>query len=345
MTGRIPRERLTRFGSAILQRLGVGADDGDLVARILIDAEERGNASHGLAHLLLYAKRLQEGVTRPDAAVETVADAGAIVVLDANFGLGQIAASHATEMAAQRAKTHGIALIAVRNNTTFGACAWYAERLVEAGHVCVIFSNSGPIMAPWGGKLPLIGNSPFAMGVPTAEHGPLVLDMACSVTARGNIVLAAERGEEIAPGLALDAEGQPTTDAAFALLGSVLPFGAYKGYGLALMIEMMSGILAGAEMVTADMPPGGYERAAGRAQTFIAVDIERLMPLTEFMARSSKVVRQILSSPPAPGHSEILVPGMRSLRTRERTRAEGLTVHADTLSKLEKLGKTLGVTL
>lgn len=333
---------LTMYAAALLNRLGVEVEASSLVAETLVDAEARGNASHGLTHLLLYARRIREGSVKTTARPEVVSDRGNTVVIDGDQGLGQIAASLAVETALAKAKRGGIGFAIVRNNTTFGAGAYYAERITREDCVGLVFSNSGPIMAPWGGKLPILGNSPFAIGLPAKDSPPFLLDMACSVTARGNIQLALEQGKSLAEGLALDSEGNPTTDPAQALAGSVLPFGSYKGYGLAFAIELITGALSGSELTSEGMPRQDLLRPTGRSQAFIAIDIAHLLPVDSFKERVQHMIEQAINSPTR-GDSQIRVPGNNSERRRQDSMARGIELHETTFAALQELGQDLGL--
>lgn len=329
---RLKAEELTTAVSSILRAAGLSDQDASVVASILVRTEERGNPSHGVAHLFLYLTYLDEGRANPTARPTIVRQEGATAVMDAHRGLGPVAAVKAMNLALDLSDQYGIGAVSVRNAMTFSAAATYAEQALEHGQIGIAASNTGAIMAPAGGIDRILGNGPFAVAVPSNDE-PFILDMACSTTARANIIMAAERGEEIDLGLAIDEHGNPTTDAAAALRGAVLPFGGYKGSGLALAIEFLTGFLSGAPLSTEDAV-SPFLRPSGRSFTMIAIDVKRFVDLTVFRANVSQYLQQLVSSRSRYG-DPILYPGLRAARAKDRMR-EGIAVPVDTVKRIQR---------
>ena len=228
---------------------GVGLPESDaaVVAEVLVDANMRGVASHGVERVPVYMRRIHAGLARGTERMSMVVEAGPMARLDAAGAVGPAAAVQATDLAIELGRQHGIGLVAVGGSSHFGHAAFYAHRAARRDLIAVILSNAAHSMAPHGSVEQFLGANPMAIGVPLGRRGEFVLDMSTSVVARGTIRRAQAAGETLATGLALDADGRPTTDPAAALAGSVLPVGGPKGTGLALALCMFAGALAGAD--------------------------------------------------------------------------------------------------
>jgi LDH2 family malate/lactate/ureidoglycolate dehydrogenase len=237
---------LRAFCEEVFLSCGMVQEDAAIVADSLVQANLRGVDSHGVARVGIYAKRLKMGLVNPRPNVGIVRESAGTLLVDGDNGMGQVVGVRAIDLGLDKAGKSGGISVGVRRSNHYGAGAYYVQRAVARDAIAFAYSNAPPTMAPWGGVDPYVGTNPYAYGVPAGEHRPIVLDMATSIVARGKIILAAERGEPIPEGWAIDAEGNPTTDAQEALAGSVLPFGGPKGYALSLMIDIMAGALTGA---------------------------------------------------------------------------------------------------
>lgn len=231
---------------SVLVANGVSSDRASLVADALVLADLRGVDSHGINRLPSYIARIKAGVVDPNPELKFNVKTPVIAVLDAKNTLGFIAGSFAIDKGIEMATTFGMAVVGVKHSNHYGMASTYLLRAVKQGFAAFAFTNASRSMPPWGGKEPLFGTSPFAVGLPGGSKGDFILDMSPSVAARGKIRKAARRGEKIPEGYALDEHGRPTTDAEAALRGVVLPIGGPKGSGIAMMMDIFGGLLTGA---------------------------------------------------------------------------------------------------
>jgi LDH2 family malate/lactate/ureidoglycolate dehydrogenase len=311
-------------------------DDGlaQIVIDVLIESDKRGVTTHGLTRLPGYIKRIETGLLDPHARPQIVADGGALVLLDGGNGFGAVAAFEATKLTAARAREHGVAWVTVRGSNHFGAAAYYSRWLAERGLASMVWSNASPAVAAYGGKRAVLGTNPISFAVP-ADGEPIVLDMATTTVARGKIRRAAAEGKPIAPGLALDVDGHPTTDAQAALKGTLASLGGYKGYGLAVMIELMSGVLSGGSFLTEVRQVTDLSGKSGACFTFIGADIDRITDRGAYLERIAKFRSTIRASGDAA--ATIYLPGdIEAQRTRE-AEAKGLSLPRDVLDAIKAL--------
>ena len=313
---------------------GLPAEDAWVVADNLVDADLRGVHSHGVWRVEPYVALLREGKALARPRLAWVRDEGPQATLDAGQALGQVGALAAMRELLGRAERYGLAAVAVRNNTHIGTLAYWARMAAAAGCIGVVVSNAGIHMAPWGGREKLVGNNPLAIAAPTALGWPLCLDMAMSVAAGGKVTVAKLRGQQVPLGWGLDAGGQPTTDPH--AVHSLLPMGAHKGYGLALMLDVLAGVLSGGRF-------GPMLGQPGHSQFLLALQIERYLPLDEFYARVGAVIEGIHASPPAEGVTRLFVPGEIEHELRERRLREGIPLDTATLDSLAQLAAEVEV--
>jgi LDH2 family malate/lactate/ureidoglycolate dehydrogenase len=254
-----------------------------------------------------------------------------------------VLAARATGDAIEFAKVHGIGAVAVRNSNHFGTAMFYSLMGPPAGCIVLVATNASPAMAPWGGREKRVGTNPWSIAAPVAGRAPLALDIANTAVARGKIYLARQRGEPIPKDWALDAEGRPTTDAERAIAGLVAPMAGHKGYGIAVMIDLLAGVLSGSAFGAAVHGP--YEPAApsGAGHLMIALDIAAFLPVAEFEARSARLVDELKSAPRADGIDEIFYPGEQEARRAEQAARDGLHLPALTCQDLMALARELGV--
>ena len=338
-------QRLIDFAAAICAALGVPPDDARRVADSLVQADLWGHQSHGVLRLPWYARRLQSGAMRARTQARAVVDAGAVAVLDGNDGIGQVLATQATREAIRRAKAHGIGAVAVRNSNHFGTAMYYSLMAAAEDCVAMVCTNASPAMAPWGGREKRVGTNPWSLAAPAGRHAPMVLDIANTAVARGKIYLARQRGEGIPAGWALTADGAPTTDAEAALAGLIAPMAGHKGYAIAVMIDMLSGVLSGSAFGAAVHGPYEPAQRSGCGHLVLALDIAAFMPPAEFGQRMERMIAELKGTPLARGSDEIFYPGEIEARTAEKLAREGLRLPEQTLLDLAALAHELGVTL
>ena len=242
---RIDGTLLERFVADLFESAGVPAQDAATVAALLVEADRSGVPTHGCMLVPLYLERIIAGSVNAEADIQVVSDSGTMVVLDARNALGQLSSIYSIDLAIARAGVHGIGLVATRHAFHFGRGAPYARRAAEAGLIGVALSNTRPLMPAPGGSNPAIGNNPVSVAIPRAGHPPVVVDLALSETSMGALRVAAASGLDIPPTWATDSAGNVTTDPEVALGGMLLPSGGHKGFSLALVVEVMTSVLAG----------------------------------------------------------------------------------------------------
>ena len=335
--------RLIAFCEAIFAALKVPPNDAKLLSDSLVQADLWGHQSHGVLRAPWYAKRFQNGSMRAVTQQETIIDAGAIAVVEGHDGIGQVLAARATEEAIRRAKQHGIGAVAVRNSNHFGTAMYFSHMGAVKNCVLMVTTNASPAMAPWGGREKRVGTNPWSLAAPAGKHAPMVLDIANTAVARGKIYLAKQYGEKIPNGWALDAEGKPTTDATAAIAGLIAPMAGHKGYAIAVMMDMLSGVLTGSSFGAAVAGPYQSEKRSGCGHLIIALNIAAFMAPLEFAARMEQLIAQLKSTPLAAETAEIFYPGELEARNAARYLREGLVLPEQTLADLDALARALGV--
>lgn len=336
---------LADFGAGVLESLGVPAADARLVADSLVTAELWGHASHGMLRLPWYVERLRSGVMTPVTEPEIVLDAGGVLVLDGRQGIGQVLADAAVTAGVERARRHGISAVAVRNSNHFGTAAYFTRRAAEAGCVSILTTNASPAMAPWGGRAKAVGTNPWSIAAPAGGRGVAVLDIANTAVARGKIYLAAERGLPIPEGWAAEADGTPTTDAAKAVGGLILPMAGHKGYAISFMMDVLSGVLTGAEFGTGVHGPYQPDQVSGCGHLAITIDIATMLAPEEFDARMERLIDEVTSVPAAAGVERIYFPGEIEALSRADKETHGVELAQHTWESLAILGRACGVPL
>ncbi|MBI2755328.1 MAG: Ldh family oxidoreductase [Chloroflexi bacterium] len=339
-------EVLRRFAQACLARVGVPPEDAAKVADNLLYAQLRGVDSHGVTRLLkTYVERVQAGLVNVRPAIAVLQDGPSTAALDGDNGLGAVVGSRAVTVCLEKAREVGSAWVAVRNSNHFGTCAFYTNRIADAGMVGFVFTNAPATMAPWGGVKAYFGTNPIAFAAPMRSGATVSVDMATSVAARGYILLAAAKNEPIPEGWALDAEGRPTTDPHRALAGSLMPMSAHKGAALALMVDVLSGVLTGAAFGASVGEMYGETAAhpQGVGHLVGALAIDRFLPLETFFERMDQLAGEVRANPPASGVKRIYLPGEIEAAKAEQRQRDGIPVPAAIHRQLQELGDRLGV--
>lgn len=339
----VSADRLRRFCAAALERVGVPQKDAGMVADNLVDADLRGIDTHGIVRLPNYIARVRAGGIAANAPVTVVSDSSSIVVLDAHDGFGQVAGTRAMRLAIDRAGEHGIAAVAVRNSNHLGTLAYYARMAVGHEMVGLAVSGAAPGIAPWGGAEPLLGSNPWSIAFPVRGHAPLVVDMANGVVIAGKIRAAAERGDPIPRGWALDRDGLPTEDARAAAAGSVFPFGGAKGAALTLALEVLASVLTGAAYSTQIPELSQTERPQRLGHFFLALRVDRFLPVEEFHDRLGDLLNCLEHSRVAAGRDRIRIPGVRGESAMAEHLAHGIPIPPRLLDQLARLADDLGI--
>lgn len=327
----------------LLQAVGVSDDQANVVADVLVRADLRGIASHGVLRLPAYVHKIRAGLLKPDTPWICLRETPATALYDAGMGLGPVAGLWGMKEAVKRAEQCGIGAVGVSNASHFGIAAYYALQAVEAGMIGVAISNAAASMAPWGGVEARLGTNPVCMAIPTQDEVPLVLDMAASVVARGKIRLAQRESRPIPQGWALDANGQPTTDPQAAMAGTLLPIGGPKGYGIALVNDILAGILTGSPSGIEVRSIHDLEQPSPVGFFFQVLQIEAFSLRQTFFDRLEVQLTAIRSSPRAQGVERIYIPGEIEWECEQDHRRNGIPIGSATLKALHELAEELGV--
>jgi LDH2 family malate/lactate/ureidoglycolate dehydrogenase len=326
---------LEAFVAELFARAGVPEADAGLVASLLVEADLRGVASHGVGRVPIYLDRLRKRLVAAKPIIEVTEVAPAAVAVDGGNGLGFVVATRAISEACGRAGRFGIGVAFARRSNHFGMAASYLRQAIEAGFAAFVFTNASRAMPVWGGREPFLGTSPFAFGAPGADGAPpILLDMATSVVARGKIRRAAQRGEPIPEGWALDAEGRPTTDAKAAYDGLILPLGGPKGSGLSLMMEIVAGVMSGAAFGGEVANQYFDEREQDVGHAFVALAPGLVVGLDGYRARMAELVARAKACPRADGFDEILMPGEPEARLAAERLRTGVPLSAEDCASL-----------
>jgi LDH2 family malate/lactate/ureidoglycolate dehydrogenase len=331
---------LTRFVEDILLGARVPRHKARIAADCLISANLRGVDSHGIQLLPFYIEQLLAGEMDAAADGSVVSEAGCCMTFDGQNALGQWVAETCCGHAVRIARELGIGMVVARESNHFGAAAWWAQKMRDAGQIGIVMCNASPIVPPWQGRQGRMGTNPICMALP----GPWLLDMATTTVAAGKIFKAFLNGQpQIPAGWAFNSEGVPTTDTTEAYKGMLMPLGGYKGSGLAMMVEILCSVLSGGAMPT---EVGGIRfrgKTVRNSQMFLAIDIARFMPVEEFQARVEALVAIMKSTPAAPGYSEVLVAGDPEWRMEAERRQNGIPIADGNWEALSKAARSVGV--
>lgn len=340
---RVKSEDLLGFSLNVLESVGVKEKDAKIIAENIILANLRGVDSHGVVRLPSYVKRVVKKLIDPLGPVEIVKNQGCTALIDANNNFGQVAAMHATFLAAEKARKFGVAAVGVRNSNHFGMAAHYALKLTEQKLIGIVVSNGPPTISPWGGKTPMLGTNPICIGFPIDENDSIILDMAVSTVARGKIRLAALKGEKIPEGWAFDEEGNPTTDPKAAIRGALAPIGGHKGYGLALLADILCGLLMGSAFGTSVKALNDFSGPSGTGFFIEAINVEFFRPYQEYQNCVTDYIREIKECPKRKGVKEIFFPGEIERREAELRKKFGIPLDGKTLFEIKNLAKELNI--
>jgi len=334
---------LAQFCTAVYQALGLPREDAVLLADSLLQADLWGHPSHGVMRTFWYGARIESGAMQAVTTTELVVDAGAIALIDGNDGIGQVIAKQAMQQAIRRARRHGVGAVAVRNSGHFGTAMYFTRMAADAGCIGFLSSNASPAMAPWGGSRKLIGTNPWSIATPAGRYPPMMLDIANTAVARGKLYVASKRGEAIPWGWATDRDGLPTTDALAGIAGNILPMAGHKGFAIATLMDVLSGILSASQFGTAVVGPYAAEGRSGVGHLAIVLDISAFRPLAEFCADVEQLIESIKGHPPAAGIDEIYYPGEPEARAEARQQERGIEMPTQTISELDAGARALGV--
>jgi LDH2 family malate/lactate/ureidoglycolate dehydrogenase len=338
----VTRDSLSAFMVQGFRALGLPADDAAIFADALIFSELRFHPGHGqgVRRLRRYQERINAGQVDVQTRLEVIKESPALALVDAHNGIGTVAAARAMRMAVEKAKVCGIGQVVVRNSTHYGSSAVHACAAEAAGCIGMAFTNAGPEMAPWGGRQGAVGTNPWGIAAPTGLGFPVVMDIALTTAGKGMMQWHAREGRPMPRDWALTPAGEETDDPTAAMTGALLGIGQYKGYGLAFMTDVMTGVLGGGGF---GLTPYADPAKLDVSHTLTAIDIEWFMPLAEFRARMDAFAQMVKSRALRPGFKEILLPGEQEARRVTRKSAAGVPLDDEVLADLRSLGRELGL--
>jgi LDH2 family malate/lactate/ureidoglycolate dehydrogenase len=335
----VSSDKLKSFTQNVLIRAGLKTEEAEIIADSLIYANLAGHHSHGVARLNDYLVRLENGLVTKTTTIDVVSESPATMLLDANNGWGQTVSNTAVELLIKRAKDFGCSWVGVRNSNHYGTASYWTTKIASQGLVGISMTNGSPVMVAFGSRESSLGTNPISIAIPSKSGKPVFLDMATSNQARGKINLAAKNGELIPSDWAISADGRPTTDPAEALKGALLPLGGPKGSGLAIMIDILTGVLTGA--MFGKQVPRFYDDPEPQriGHIFAAIDVEKFMPFDEFEDRMEQKEKETRESLPADGFKQVLMPGDLEHQKTQDQKQNGIVISPQICQELLNLAK------
>jgi LDH2 family malate/lactate/ureidoglycolate dehydrogenase len=343
---RVNHEKLARFVSRSFEKLGVSSEDAAIAADVLVSADLRGVDTHGVIRFqpqAWYVKWLTEGSMTARPKIQTVSESASTALIDGDRGMGMVIGHRAMEIAIQKAQQSGIGMVAVRNSRHYGMSAYYAMLALPHDMIGIAMTNASRQVVPTFGREARFGTNPLCFAVPADKELPFVLDMATTTAAAGKLELAARQGKPIPTGWALDEQAQATVEPRMAQkarrllpLGGSREGGSHKGYGLAILVEILCGVLTGTlTALNADQDPRGH--------FFGAMRIDPFRPLPDFKRDMDRLIRELKSTPPIEGQERVYVAGEIEFETAEERAERGIPLLPSVLKGLREVGEMVGV--
>ncbi len=350
----VQEAKLKDFCNRVWMKLGVPQNDAGITTDVLVLADLRGIESHGVARLPRYYTDLKNGWTRPEDESRILKETKATALIDGERSLGQVVGHKGMKLAIRKAMDTAVGIVSVSNSHHYGIAGYYALMALEHDLIGVSMTNAAPLVVPTFGRTAVLGTNPISLAAPTSMEKPFVLDMATSVVPRGKLEVYDRQSKKIPLGWAVDKTGLSTVDVHSVLEalskrlgGGILPLGGegeehsgHKGYGLALMVDVLCGVLSGAATglgvdVNKEKPNVGH--------FFMALDPSAFRPLEEFRRDMDRLARELKDSPKAQGQARIYVHGEKSFAKMEKYRREGVPLGAKVVEEMKKIGEELGV--
>jgi len=352
-------DSLGDFCARVFDKMDVPTDDAAVIADVLVAANLRGLDSHGVARLKRYVNGLRDGVMVARPKIEIVHQTPCTALVDGGGGLGPPVSVRGMKLAIEKAREMGVGFVAVRNSNHYGIAGYYSMMALREELIGISMSNASVLVVPTFGKDAVLGTNPISVAVPAGQERPFVLDMATSVVTQGKLEEYSRRDKPLPLSWATDERGVPTADAARVLKnvliragGGILPLGGaqeedggHKGYGLALLVDILCGVLAGAGYATTIYPrtPEGKPLPANVGHFFGAIRIDAFRPLDEFKATMDDIIRRLKSSARAEGEERIYIHGEKEFEEEERRRREGIPLHPTVVATMQQIARELGV--
>jgi LDH2 family malate/lactate/ureidoglycolate dehydrogenase len=343
---RVDAQTLTRFVRTCFQKLGVPPDDAQIAADVLVAADLRGVDTHGTIRFnpsSWYVKWLRDGEMNPEPNIRRVTESASSALLDGDRGIGMVIGHRAIDIAISKARETGVGVVGVRNSRHFGMSAYYAMRALPHDMIGIAMTNASRLVVPTFGSQARFGTNPMCFAVPALEELPFVLDMATTTAAAGKLEVAARQGKPIPEGWALDEDSESTRDPRVAQrarrllpLGGTREGGSHKGYGLAIVVEILCGVLTGTvTALNSNQDPRGH--------FFGAILIEAFRPALEFKRDLDRLIRELKSTPPAKGHERVYVAGEIEFETAKERAETGIPLLTSVYNGLRAVGDQLSV--
>lgn len=342
----ISPQALLEFSVEALLRVGLSEKDAQTTANALVTTDAMGVFTHGTKLLGGYLRKLQGGGYRIDVAPTVERSGLSWALIDGQSALGQVGSVFAMELAMAKAKQTGIAYVGLRNTGHIGAAGYYAAMAARAGFIGMVTGNDIPSVAAPGSRKAVLGSNPLAYGIPLDGKDPIVLDMATAAVAGGKVYAAFQRGEAIPPTWLIGPDGLPTTDGSlYPQQAALAPMAGHKGYGLGLWCEVLSAILPGGHSTWQvgswmfDEP----SRPSWHNASFIAIDIDAMVPREKFAARLQQLIDEIHAAPTAAGIDRVLLPGEREWSLYQMAQSQGIDLPDDVREKLTQAAALVGI--
>jgi len=332
----VEQERSIIIG--ILKELKVSDEDAAIVADVTVDADLKGFSSHGIGRFPQYIKGLNAGSIDPESNITIEKETVSMALLNGNHKFGHVATYTGMEMAIEKAKETGIGVVGIHDSNHFGVAGYYSDMAIMKDMVGIVIANTEPAVAPIGGKIPIIGTNPLAIGIPSNSHYVSV-DMATSASARGKLLEAKRKGEKIPENVALDVDGNPTTNPEAALHGSILPFGAHKGYALAFMIEILAGPLVKAAFGLNVTGTANPEEMCTKGDLVMAIDPSKFTDIDIFKGEVDEFIEEVK------GSGDVFIPGDIEVRNIKDRKENGITIDSTLLDQIREISDSLGFDL
>ena len=341
----VGHETLLAFCVGVFEKLGLPREDAQIAADAIVGSNLRGVDTHGVIRMLVYSKKLKGGFVSAKPKLTPVRETKGTALIDGGNGLGQVVGYRSMETAIRKAKDVGVSCVTVRNSNHFGTCAHYSMMALQKDMIGLAFTNASAQIAPTGGAQKVLANNPWSVAVPAGQRFPVVLDMANSVVARGKIRMAAKEGKPIPPDWAVDKNGMATTDPKAALEGFLLPVGGYKGYGITLIVDLLTGVLADSCYGPRVQGLDTVEAIGGVGHTFMAVDVAAFDDIAAFKTRMDDYIGEIKDSKKAAGVEQIYLPGELEFLKEQERRRTGIPLHVNIIKDLKAIADETGVLL
>lgn len=344
----VSHRALHRFTARAFERLGLSKADAATGADVLALTDAWGTFTHGTKCVRGYLRRLKIGGLRAQGKPRVVAEGPAWAMVDGDSSLGMVTSTFAMQKAIEKARASGIGYVGVRNSCHYGAAGCYAWQAAKEGLIGLSMANDNPSVAAPGSRGAITGSNPISYAIPSGKYHPVMLDMSTATVAGGKIYAARTRGEQIPNTWLVGANGRPTTDpSGYPHIGALQPASGHKGYGIALLIEILSGVLSGAA-VTAKVGSWLHDdgtKSTDHGAAFIAINIAAMMPAGQFAARMENMIEEIHHAPLAEGAERIYVPGEMEWERYERSLREGIALPSDVVASLEEAAQMSGLNL